>query len=464
MDTRIDGSFRDPSGFLYRRDGRLLRQVNNSYGRHYDAALASGLYDRLVADGLLVPHTELEEEAPAPGVRCVLQPEEIPYVSYPYEWCFSQLRDAALLTLDIQEIALAHGMSLKDASAYNVQFRQGRPIFIDTLSFECYEEGRPWVAYRQFCQHFLAPLTLMAVRDLRLRQLCSRYLDGVPLDLASELLPASSWFSYSTLAHIHMHARSQRKHEDDARAGGVKTGAKLSKSMLSALIASLKSAVSKLSSKDERTEWSDYYGDTNYTADAMQHKATLLERYVGEHFDRQDTVHDLGANTGRFSRIIAAHCDYVVSHDMDELAVERNYRESRSNGPANVLPLVLDLGNPSGAIGWDLKERLSFHERAQGDSAVALALVHHLCITNNVPIPSLARFFHGIFDKLIIEFVPKEDSQVQRMLATRQDVFDGYDKASFEREFGKYFSILEQSPVEPGSRTLYAMRKRVAPS
>ena len=459
MGNRVDGSFRDPSGFLYRRGGVLLRQVNNCYSQDYEACIASGLYDQLFAAGLLVPHSEVEDEGIGPGRFRVLQPMEIPYVSYPYEWSFTHLRAAALLTLEVQRTALERGFSLKDASAYNVQFYNGRPIFIDTLSFERHEEGRPWVAYRQFCQHFLAPLALMQARDLRLRQLSFRYLDGLPLDLVSSMLPARSWLRYSILAHIHLHAQSQKKHQDDGRSRQAVNASKLSKSMLLALVASLKSAVQKSSVKDVATEWGQYYQDTNYSSEAMRHKETLLARFAGDYLSNYPVVHDLGANTGRFSRIVAEHCRYVIAHDIDEMAVERHSREIEANGSANVLPLVLDLANPPGAIGWDLKERASFHERAKGSAGIALALVHHLSIGNNVPLDRLAEFFAGIFRTLVIEFVPKEDSQVQRMLATRRDVFDDYNVQAFERAFSQHFEIAERQPINDSHRTLYAMTR-----
>ena len=460
MNSKVDASFRDPAGFLYRRDGILLRQVNDPYATHYEACVASGLYDRLITGNLLIPHTEIDDAGMAPGKYRVLKPEEIPYVSYPYEWSFTQLKDAALLTLEIQRIALEYGLSLKDASAYNVQFRAGSAIFIDSLSFERYVEGTPWVAYRQFCQHFLAPLTLMAVGDLRLRQLSFRYLDGLPLDLVSSMLPQSSWLRYSTFAHIHMHARSQRKHQDDARIHETVAVSRLSKTMLVALIASLRSAVEKLAAKDVPTEWGEYYEDTNYSTEAMRHKESLLDRLAETYLGRVAVVHDLGANTGRFSRIVAARAKQVIAHDIDEMAVERHCRYIKSKGSTNVLPLVMDLGNPAPAMGWDLTERSSFHERAKGTAAVALALVHHLCITNNVPLDRLAQFFSGVFETLIIEFVPKEDSQVQRMLATRRDVFDNYNVASFEREFSRHFEIREQCRVNESRRSLYAMTRR----
>lgn len=460
MQKRVRASFRDPDGFVYRRDGLLLRQVNTSYAEHYGACKASGLYDRLIADGLLIPHAETGDPGIAPGSHCVLMPEELPYVSYPYEWCFSQLKDAALLTLEIQRKALEHGLTLKDASAYNVQFRGGRPIFIDSLSFERYVEGRPWAAYRQFCQHFLAPLTLMAAGDARMRQLQSRYIDGLPLDLVSRMLPASTYLRYSTLAHIHLHARSQKRHEDDARTGREVTPPRLSKRMLGALLESLVSAVEGLSLKEVGTEWGEYYSDTNYSPDAMRHKEEVVALLADGYLRNERIVHDLGANTGRFSRIVAARADQVVAHDVDEIAVERHYLGTKADGCANILPLVLDLTNPSPRIGWDLDERSSFHDRARNSAAVALALVHHLCISNNVPLDRLADFFAGLFRTLIIEFVPKEDSQVRRLLATRPDVFPGYDEASFEAAFARRFRICERHRLKGSARTLYAMTRR----
>lgn len=456
----IGASFRDPSGFVYEKDERLFRQVNQVYAEEYQACVASGLYDRLMRTGLLIPHHETSESGIGQEAHKVLQPERIKYVSYPYEWSFTQTQQAALLTLEIQRIALEHDLTLKDSTAYNVQFHNGNPIFIDTLSFERYREGLPWVAYRQFCQHFLAPLALMAAGDLRLRQLMFRYIDGVPLDLASELLPTRSWLRYSVLAHIHMHARSQKRHQDDARTRERVATARLSKSMLLALVSSLQNAVEKLSAKDVPTEWGEYYDDTNYSGDAMQHKEALISRLAADYLSGHSVVHDLGANTGRFSRIIGKYCGYVVAHDVDEMAVERHTRDVKANGVTNVLPLILDLTNPAPPVGWDLQERCSFHERVRGSAAVALALVHHLCISNNVPMSRLAGFFGHLFDALLIEFVPKEDSQVQRLLATRRDVFGQYDAEIFEREFSRFFEIEEKCPINDSRRTLYAMKRR----
>jgi hypothetical protein len=200
----LPGSFRDPSGFLFELDGILYRQINESYLRDYEHLMESGLYQSLVKDELLIPHAECDLSiARSDHAVRVIRPEAVPYISYPYEWSFSEIKDAALLTLRVQLIALKHGMILKDASAYNVQFLRGRPVFIDTLSFERYSDG-PWVAYKQFCQHFFGPLCLCSYTDQRLSQLYRIYIDGPPLDLVSKLLPAKTWLRYSIFAHIHI--------------------------------------------------------------------------------------------------------------------------------------------------------------------------------------------------------------------------------------------------------------------
>jgi hypothetical protein len=450
---RSGASFRDPSGYVFREGDMLLRAVHVSYAPHYDLLKSSGLYQALTQKRWLIPHDEVAHD-PRHEVYHVLRPELVPYVSYPYEWCFGQLKDAALLTLDIQILALAHGMVLKDASAYNIQFIGSRPVFIDTLSFEHYVDGAPWVAYRQFCQHFLGPLALMAHRDLRLRELLSRFIDGIPLDLVARLLPRRTMVRYGLLAHLHLHAGSQRRHSGAA----TRSAPRIPKARLLALMHSLRSTVEGLSLREGRSEWSHYYEATNYSDEAMAFKEALVRRLVDNLAAPSDVVHDLGANTGRFSRLLAARGRTVVSHDIDDLAVECNYQVSRREG-SHVLPLVLDLANPFPALGWALEERESALERIAGGTVVALALIHHLAISNNVPLDRVAALFARLARALVIEFVPKEDSQVQRLLASRQDIFPFYTAERFEQAFAQAFEILERAPVPGTVRTLYAMRR-----
>ena len=407
---RHSASFRDPSGFLFTRDGVLYRQVNQSYQTHYDLLMTSGLYDRLVESQKLIPHTEVDISPSRPEIAYkIVQPERVKFISYPYEWCFSELRSAALLTLSVQKTALELGMSLKDASAYNIQFYRGRPILIDTLSFEAYQEGSPWVAYRQFCQHFLAPLALMAYQDVRLSQLMRVYIDGIPLDLASKLLPARSRLNPGLTAHIHLHASAQKRYSDAPEQAVTQSrGRAMSKMSLIGLIENLQSTVKGLKWEPKGTEWGDYYDSTNYTRAAFDRKLEIVKMFLEKAQPSQ--VWDLGGNTGVFSRLAADKGILTISSDIDPAAVEKNYQETRQKKETNLLPLVLDLTNPSPAIGWMNAERASFIDRGPVDAVMALALVHHLAISNNVPLPDLADFFASLGRWLIVEFIPKEDS------------------------------------------------------
>ncbi len=461
MDVTHSASFRDPDGFLFHRDGRLYRQVNRSGQPDYDRLMASGLYGELTGAGLLIPHQEADVPPadPAAAYR-VIAPEPVPLVSYPYEWSFSQLRDAALATLEIQQRAFRRGLSLKDASAYNIQFVRGRPLLIDTLSFEAWPEGRPWVAYRQFCQHFLAPLALMARTDVRLGQLLRVHLDGLPLDLAAALLPRRARLAPSLAMHIVLHSRSQKKHEGEGAAPRPAARPRaISRMGFQGIIASLERAVRKLEWAPAGTQWGDYYSDTNYSAAGIAHKRELLEQIVARVEPRQ--VWDLGANNGFFSRVASRRGIPTVAFDVDPAAVEQNYREVRRLDEPWLLPLLQDLTNPSPALGWAGAERASLLQRGPADLVMGLALVHHLAIANNVPLDRLADFFAAACGRwLVLEWVPKPDSQVQRLLATREDVFPHYVQEGFERAFAARFHIREALPVRDSQRRLYLMERR----
>jgi hypothetical protein len=451
----IAGSFRDPSGFLFREQGVLYRQINRIYRQDYDHLMQSGLYEDLVRRKLLIPHQEVEMEAPQPdSAYRVIRPETVDFISYPYEWCFSQLKDAALTTLKIQKRALEHGLSLKDSSAYNIQFHQGHPVLIDTLSFEIYQPGQPWVAYRQFCQHFLAPLSLMAYVDVRLGQLMRVYIDGVPLDLAVRLLPVASRFKLPLLLHLHLHAGSQRRYADKPAA----PAGEMSKAGLLGLIDNLESGINALHWSPKGSEWGDYYEIHNYSPAGLAFKERLIASYLERTNPR--SVWDLGANTGRFSRLASGMKIPTVAFDIDPAAVEINYRQCISDHETSLLPLISDLTNPSPGIGWQNQERMNLLERGPADVVLALALIHHLAISNNVPMERLAKFFHRAGNWLVIEFVPKTDSQVQRLLATRKDIFPEYQPEGFEKAFSEYYVIHDIQEVPESERRLYLMEKK----
>ncbi|MCJ7772749.1 MAG: hypothetical protein MUP22_06400, partial [Desulfobacterales bacterium] len=374
---KVSGSFRDPSGFVFFFKNRLYRQINLSYKDDYDYLMASGLYEDLIHQGFLIAH---EEERNIPlksdtGYK-IIQPEPIKFISYPYEWSFSQLKDAALLTLDIQKKALANDMVLKDASAYNIQFHKGHPVLIDTLSFTKYIPNQPWVAYRQFCQHFLAPLALMSFKDNRLNKLTQVFIDGVPLDLASKLLPKVPWKNLGIFIHINLHALSQKVLPAKMDQKSIQTY-NVKKTSLIALCSNLQKTIQKLNWKPNQTDWANYYHFTNYSEPSFGFKSNFIKKVVNELHPQ--LIWDLGANTGFFSK----HCVFeknclVVSSDFDPGAVEINYVDCKKSNITNVLPLVIDLTNPSPSIGWENDEHISFINRGPVDLVFVLALVHHL--------------------------------------------------------------------------------------
>jgi hypothetical protein len=431
--------------------------VNRVYQPDFERLVDSGLYQELVDASLLVPHVEVTDRPEIDAIAYkVIEPERIPFISYPYEWCFGQLKDAALLTLEIQRRALAHGMSLKDCSGYNVQFRQGRPVFIDTLSFEVIRE-RPWVAYRQFTQHFLAPLALMSRRHVGLGRLLRTNLDGVPLDLASAILPRRSYLSPSLLIHIHLHARAVSGLSSSPKSGAAASPTYKVESLRN-LVESLESTIKAQSWSPGGTEWADYATNNSYTSAAAEHKRRFVARFLEE--TKPATVWDVAGNTGDYSRLASGRGVSTISFDIDPAAVEQNYRKVKEQGETNLLPLVMDVLDSSPSLGWLGRERMSLFERGQADACLALALIHHMAVSGNVPLDQAAEFFGKIGRSLVIEFVPKSDSQFRRMMQARDDVFSDYSQASFEAAFQRFFTINRAEQVAESERTLYEMTAR----
>jgi ribosomal protein L11 methylase PrmA len=462
-DDTDPGSFRDPSGFVYTREGRVLRQVNHAFADRWDDVQASGLLADLQRRGLLIRHELVATElAYGPSsAHVVIAPEPLDFVSYPYEWSFSQLKEAALVTLEAQTVAAAAGFTLRDASAFNVQFHNGTPTLIDTLSFERAAHDSPWLAYRQFCEQFLAPLALMAHRDIRCGLMLRDFIDGIPVDLASTLLPGRTKLDVGLASHVHLHARAHRSQAKRARADTTLRGG-MGPTRRAALVESLGRTVEKLSWRPAQTAWAGYAENTSYGDAATASKDALvrrlLERAGGER------VWDLGANTGRFSAIAASLGRRVIAWDADPGATELHYTKLRSERASQVLPLVADLVNPSPAIGWANRERMAFADRANTDVVLALALVHHLNVGRNIRLAMIAEFLATLSSALIIEFVPGSDPMVQQLLAQRTDNLPYPTIDEFRRVFEGPFEIVEEAQVEGSGRVLLRMTRRGRPA
>lgn len=455
---QVPSSFRDPSGRLFWQDGNLYRTVTDRYIDTYQALKGSGLLDTLQAEKKIVAY---KEHLPGVLPQCpknaalILEPKILPFISYPYEWSFSQLKDAALLTLDLHIQALKKGFLLKDASAYNIQFLNGKPIFIDHLSFDPAEKYNIWPAYGQFCRHFLAPLVLMAKVDPRLNSLSMLHLDGIPLPLARKLLPARKLLSFGLFVHFWCHARSQKKYADKGHV--VQKMGKLSARQMLNIAQSLMETVTRLKWQPKGTEWIEYYDHTNYSDAAMRTKIKIITQFI-QKVPQPGMVWDVGGNTGDMSRAVQAYADHVVCFDIDPAAVESNYLQVKKNKETKILPLVMDFSNPSSDVGFASKERVSLNRRGKPDVAMVLALIHHLAISNNIPLNRLAAYLASLCHHLIIEFIPKQDSQVQRLLMSREDIFSEYTQEHFENQFSSYFEMTGKEPVADSTRTIYLMK------
>jgi len=455
MSQRIDLGSRDPAGFLFKLDGIFYRAVEKEYLPHLELVESSGLYGKLLKAGLILPFEKIPPPPGAPDCASVLLPEQLSFVSYPCEWSFFQWKEAALATLDIQVLAMEHGMSLKDASPYNIQLHKARPVLIDSLSLERHEKGAPWLAYRQFCEEFLAPLFLAAFKGPELLAAQSFFMRGVPLETASKLLPLSSWFRARSLFHIHLHAKASR-YSESKKLNEKKL--EVGKTSLLGLMDGLRSAVSSLSLGTSRSEWSDYYKSCNYSDEALASKKRLVAEWMDGLENPPSTAWDFGTNSGEFTNILTARGAEVISLDTDHLCIDHLYRRVRSEKNILVHPLKADISSPTPSTGWLNNERRSLFERGgRRDVVLALALIHHLIIGCRVDFRALAGLFAGLGRHLIVEYVAKEDRQALRLLRTRPDTYSSYTPENFLKSFGGHFTILKKEEIPGTGRTLYLM-------
>jgi hypothetical protein len=449
----ISSSYRDNDGFVFNQNDTYYRLIKPSYSSHYEALMNSGLYKVLTDAGRLVKHDEIDASSFLQTINGkIILPEQIPFISYPYEWSFDMWRDAAIVTLKIAAQAFEHGMILKDATPFNIQFYKGRPVFIDTLSFEKYEEGTSWIAYHQFCECFLGPLLLMHYGHRDLGKFFLVYPNGVPLDIIKSLLPLKSKFNVHVYLHIWLQAKMASKPEGEGS-----TKKEFPKQKLVTLIAGLTGFVSNLSQKKMKSTWDDYYTDTILGNQYLNAKKVLVEKFVDSISFKN--VIDLGANDGYFSLLLKERAENIIAIDFDSNCINELYRKIRKDKIKNIVPLVTTLNVPSPAIGWNNEERNSLTQRLHADVVLALALVHHLAVGVNIPLSFIAKWLSEMGTYLIIEFVPKSDEKVKQLLKNREDIFDEYDLNSFKKIFSTYYELLSEEKVGNTDRILFLMKK-----
>lgn len=460
MKIKHPSSFRDNSGFVYKESDTIYRQINNSFSEHYEYLISSGLYNELVESKQLIPHEEIfKDYLTQDGYKTIL-PQQLSFVNFSYCWSFSMLKDAALLTLNIQKTALKHGMTLKDASSFNIQFNGNSPIFIDTLSFEKYNESSSWNAYGQFCRHFLAPLSLMSYTHISLSSLLLSNLDGIPLELTTKILPFRSRLNLGLYVHLFLHNKTLKRFQSVTHLTSERSVVKGNRNNIIKIIDHLISTIQGLTWKAENTVWDEYY-DKWVDDEYLKIKRNNVQLFL-EKTGSKNTLLDLGANDGTFSFLATKKFKNVLSFDIDPACIEQNYLFSKKNEIDNLLPLIVDFTNPTPAIGWDNQERNSILDRiGEVDTIMALAVIHHLCIGKNIPLTLLASFFAKHCEYLIIEFVPKSDEKVKMLLQHREDIFDIYSLESFIEIFSTHFDILQKTTLLPTDRVLFLMSNKL---
>ena len=456
---RHTASFKDPAGFVFREKGIFYRQVNQSYAKEYDLLISSGLYQTLVEKKLLLPHEELDNSSnnSADHYKTLL-PEQLPFISYPYEWSFDQLKDAALLTLRVARIALKRDMMLKDATPFNIQFNHGLPVFIDTLSFEKCDFSKPWIAYRQFCETFLFPLLLENYLHIDVQKWLSVYLEGIPVKTTAALLPARSRLNLGVWLNVYLQNNIQAK---GSSVSG-KSRPNYQKDKLLRLLEHLSSIIRNLNVKaSDKSVWNNYYDETILSQDYLKTKKEIFINMISN--IKESWVLDLGCNDGYFSKLIAEANSLVISADFDSQCINRLYNLLKAEKRTNILPLCIDISNPAPATGFRNAERQSFLQRIQSDAVVALALIHHLVLGKNMLMPDVAMQFSELTKKwLIIEFVPLQDEKAQQLIANKTSYHEPYDIPFFKECFLKYFEIESAVQIPGTERVIYKMKRRLS--
>ncbi|MBI4279540.1 MAG: class I SAM-dependent methyltransferase [Armatimonadetes bacterium] len=462
---RHPGSFRDPdSGVLIDGD-RVLRYFSPRGAADFAVLAETGLIDSLAGAGKVVPYRVVDASRRpaavrelAPDASLVVEHPRLPFISYPYEWSFDMLKAAALLHLDILKCALSDGWVLKDASPYNIQFAGSEPVFIDLGSFTRYEPGKPWAAYHQFCQMFLAPLLLQAAKGVPFQPWLRACVDGIPLEHLYRMLALRQKLRGPALLHVVMPVLLNRLFGSTATPSQAAQARRLHKTDILRLVDGLSAAVASLRSAAPPSAWTSYEAEDGYDAQARAQKLAFVEHALGA--AKPKMVWDLGCNQGRYSVAASRHAEHVIAMDRDEGVVNALYHRVRDSH-RNVLPLVLDVTNPSPDQGWAQCERAGLAARGPADFVLCLALIHHVVVAGNVPLRAFVAWLAEVAREGILEFVPSTDPAAARMLQWRRGVglHPGYDQSGLEAALREHFTVQETARLQGSERLLYWFRR-----
>lgn len=458
------GSFRDRTSKVFYHGGAVLRGLSDKALEDWEYLSSRTFFQRLMAEGKVVQTEQIENTgqiglALGGAWAAVLKHEIIPFISYPYEWSFGMLKDAALLQLELQLAALDEGMILKDSSAFNFQWLGTCPVFIDIPSFERLAPGEPWVGYRQFCQMFLYPLFLQAYKDVPFQPWLRGSIDGIEPEHCSRLMSTRDLLRRGVFMHTYLQAKLQAKY--GATQQNIKermSTAGFNKELIKSNVKRLNKIVRGLSWMPAKSEWADYATNNSYIDIDCDMKAAFVRDLVASR--PWNLVWDLGCNTGTFSRVAAENACYVVAMDADHLAIERFYLELKAEGNTSILPLIINLADPSPDLGWKGLERKALSKRGKPNLTLCLALIHHIVISANIPLKEFIDWLAGLGTSLVIEFITKQDPMVKMLLRNKEDIYTDYEIDYFEQCLSKAFDVKKRELLTSGTRILYLAQAR----
>ncbi|QNK63106.1 hypothetical protein H7F33_00845 [Pedobacter sp. PAMC26386] len=454
MELKQAISYKDPAGFVVKLENGYYRYIASGYAREFDHLIDSGLYQTLIDQKLMVSHQEIIVNHEFPGAYKKIFPQQLPFISYPFEWSYTQWQQMLLTQVRINEISLKHGMILKDASPYNFTFSNEKCLLIDTSSFSFYTDGDPWIAYRQFCEESLSPFLLMYYKDPLWAKLFKGSINGISLSFVSAHLPLKTHFNVFCLMHIHLHSRFKN--------GTAKTKVAahgFNSEKLNILLNTItKNVIRRKQPLLKNSIWEDYYEKDIESEQYIADKIKIVTKWLSE--IRPEITIDLGANTGKFTRIAATLSRAVYAVESDSYCVDEIYKTNVQAVDNNVTAIVADLADPSPGLGWNNQEKSPLLQRLNGDMLMALALIHHLCLSRNLPIPFVAQLFSTMTSRFaIVEFVPKSDPKSKLLLQHKGDIFEDYTEECFLNSFKGYFKLVSCYEFDNSLRKLFLWEK-----
>ena len=456
-----EGSFRDPAGQVFYHSNKVYRIVKQTGKKRIDFLNSKDLINKSSKNNFLIESRLLNgQEIKDLGFKneeIIFEHKKIPYVSYPYEWSFSQLKAAALHHLDFNLFLLDQGATLIDASAYNIQFIGSKPIFIDLLSIKEYIEGEYWYGHKQFCENFLNPLILTSKKGVQFNNWFKGNLEGIPTNDLNNLLNFLDKFSYNIFVHVYLLNKFENKYKDQNKEVKINLKRKFPKNNFISMLKQLRSFIKNLKPKKIKTVWENYSVANTYEKSEENEKVKIVKKFINE--NKFNKIIDLGCNDGFYSKIaVNENTNFVVGFDYDPISIDRAFNDLKKN-QTNFLPLIFDATNPSSNIGWNESERKSFNKRVDFDALLALAFEHHLVIAKNIPLLDAINWLISLAPKGLIEFVPKNDETIQKMIKFKGDIFPDYNENNFKNCIEKKAKILSITQITSSGRKIYQYEK-----